>query len=41
MNAYCTEFTDRECRKEDCCMNDRYVEQDGIMVRVKEDNEKS
>ena len=20
--AYCTQFTDRECREEDCCMNE-------------------
>ncbi len=37
MNAYCTQFTDRECREEDCCLNDRYIEEDEIMILVKQD----
>ncbi len=26
--AYCTQFTDRECREEDCCMRD-WIGKDG------------
>lgn len=41
MTAHCTQYTDRDdCTKDNCCMNDRYIEQDGIMVLVKEKVEK-